>query len=125
MRMPARNSLRFRLVTLFVLISLLTLVAATAVLVRNDLSMLRQSMSRDLKILAEVIGENSRSALAFKVPESARKNLESLRREYQVRYAALYDADGALFAAYRRDHGEPISSPPESEMISSKVSSRS
>ena len=103
MKIPARYSLRTRLVALFVLVSLLTLVAATVVLVRNDYAMLRESMSRDLTVLAEVIGDNSRSALIFKVPESAHRNLESLRREYQVQYAALYDADGTLFAAYHRD----------------------
>ena len=61
MRLPRRNSLQFRLVALFVLVSLFTLAAATAVLVRNDFSMLRESMVRDLEILAQVIGENSRS----------------------------------------------------------------
>ena len=84
MKIPGRHSLRTRLITLLVLVSLLTLVAVTVVLVRNNITMLRESMARDLGVLAEVIGENSRSALTFKVPESARKNLESLRRKYQV-----------------------------------------
>jgi PAS domain S-box-containing protein len=111
MKIPIRYSLRTRLATLFVLVSLLTLFVATVVLVRNDYAMLRESMSRDLKVLAEVIGDNSRSALTFKVPESARKNLRSLRREYQVRYAALYEADGTLFAAYQRKKQDGHSPP--------------
>jgi len=65
--------------------------------------MLRGQMVRDLDVLAVVVGENSLSALVFDAPETAAKNLASLRQEPQVRWAILYDRAGQPFARYARD----------------------
>ncbi len=97
------TSIRQRLLALSAAISVLTLVIAGTLFVINDVAMLRQQMARDLEVLSVVVGDNSLSALDFDAPETAEKNLASLRREYQVRYAALYDAAGRRFASYQRD----------------------
>ena len=111
MRLPGVTSIRWRLLALSAAISVLTLVIAGTLFVINDVVMLRQQMARDLEVLSVVVGDNSLSALDFDAPETAEKNLASLRREYQVRYAALYDAAGQRFASYQRDAAAPVVEP--------------
>jgi PAS domain S-box-containing protein len=110
MRRP--RSIRAQLLWLSALTSTLTLVLAGLLFMVNDLDMLRRQMMRDLEVLAQVVGDNSLSALAFQVPETAEQHLGSLRREYQIRAAALYDASGRAFAHYRRDPQQPVLSTP-------------
>ncbi|MGB5736341.1 MAG: histidine kinase dimerization/phospho-acceptor domain-containing protein, partial [Thiohalocapsa sp.] len=111
MRLPGVTSIRQRLLALSAAISVLTLAIAGTLFVINDVAMLRQQMARDLEVLSVVVGDNSLSALDFDAPETAAKNLASLRREYQIRYAALYDAAGRRFASYQRDAAEPVLEP--------------
>ena len=111
MRLPGVTSIRRRLLALSAAISVLTLAIAGTLFVINDVAMLRQQMARDLEVLSVVVGDNSLSALDFDAPETAAKNLASLRREYQIRYAALYDAAGRRFASYQRDAAEPVPEP--------------
>jgi PAS domain S-box-containing protein len=103
MILPRPTSIRHRLLALSAAISVLTLTMAGSLFVINDVAMLRHQMVRDLEVLSIVVGDNCLSALAFDAPETALKNLSSLRREYQIRYAALYDAAGRPFAHYRRE----------------------
>ena len=49
--------------------------------------------------LAGMVGENTRAALAFNDPESARRTLLALHTKEEVSDATLTDASGALFAA--------------------------
>jgi uncharacterized membrane protein affecting hemolysin expression len=103
MRLPRFRSIRQRLLLISAAITLLTLVVAGTAFVVNDLYMLRGHMVRDLEVLSVVVGDNCLSSLVFDAPETAEKNLASLRREPQIRYAVLYDARGQPFAQYRRD----------------------
>jgi PAS domain S-box-containing protein len=97
------TSIRQRLLRISAAISMLTLSVAGTLFIVNDVYMLQGQMVRDLEVLSVVVGENSLSALVFDAPETAEKNLASLRRENQIRYAALYDAEGQVFARYSRD----------------------
>jgi len=97
------TSIRQRLLRISAAISMLTLSVAGSLFIINDIYMLQGQMVRDLEVLSAVVGENSLSALVFDAPETAEKNLASLRREGQIRYAALYDAEGQVFASYIRD----------------------
>ncbi len=111
MRLPRPRSIRQRLLLISAAISLLTLTIAGTLFVVNHVQMLRAQMLRDLEVLSVVVGENCLSALVFDAPETAEKNLASLRRERQIRYAVLYGADGRPFASYRRDVGQPVQDP--------------
>jgi HAMP domain-containing protein len=106
MRLPRLTSIRQHLLLISAAITLLTLVVAGTALVVNDVHMLRSQMVRDLDVLSVAVGDNCLSSLVFDAPETAEKNLASLRREPQIRYAVLYDAEGRPFAGYRRDAGE-------------------
>ena len=52
--------------------------------------------------MAGVIGENSKAALIFQDPEAAEGTLAALGNEEQIVAAAVYGADGLLFAPYHR-----------------------
>ena len=55
------------------------------------------------RVQARVLSENAAAALAFGDAETARELLQSLRNAPDIEAAALFDADGKPFAAYRRD----------------------
>lgn len=80
MSLPRPTSIRHRLLALSAATSLLTLTMAGSLFVINDVTMLRHQMVRDLEVLSVVVGDNCLSALAFDAPETAQKNLSSLRR---------------------------------------------
>jgi PAS domain S-box-containing protein len=63
----------------------------------------RRTLVRDLTILADVLGQNSRAALAFDDSDAARELLQALRFDPHVQAARLYHQDGRLFAEYARE----------------------
>ncbi len=69
---------------------------------------LRDSLRRDLTVLAEITGENSTAALSFGDGKTAEELLSGLKAEHSIVAAAIYSADGKEFANYRRD---PASAP--------------
>ena len=105
MRLRRTTSLRRRLLLISTTVTLVTLTIIATVFVFYDVRTLRGQMVRDLGVLAEVVGDNCLSALVFESPETAEERLGSLHREYQIRYAVLFDAEGRHFADYRRDSG--------------------
>lgn len=111
MTLPNQTSIRHRLLLISMFVTLLTLSVAVCIFVINDVQTLKRQMVRDLEVLAEVVGENCLSALVFDAPETAEKNLASLRREYQIRYAILYDSEDRRFATYRRDSNQILREP--------------
>src|SRR3984885_12702516 len=84
------------------------IVACGAVLV-YDYYTLRDSLRRDLGVLAEMTGDNSTAALSFGDRKTAAELLSGLRAKRSIVTAAIYSADGQLFAVYRRGTG---SAPP-------------
>jgi signal transduction histidine kinase/HAMP domain-containing protein len=82
--------------------STVTLLLAGAAYVTYDLVTFRRAMTRDLLILAEIIGTNSTGALAFDDPKAGAATLASLQAEEHIVSACLYVKGGTLFAAYHR-----------------------
>ncbi|MBL0211680.1 MAG: HAMP domain-containing protein [Holophagaceae bacterium] len=62
----------------------------------------RDAMVRQLVTLGDVVGQNSRAALAFSDAEAAGQILESLKSIPSVDAACLYDPGGRVFATYPR-----------------------
>jgi PAS domain S-box-containing protein len=71
----------------------------------------QQRRLNDLKIKAEIISSNSTASLLFNDPQAAEEILSALKASPSIRLAALYTADGSLFAAYRRHDIEKDSVP--------------
>jgi signal transduction histidine kinase/CheY-like chemotaxis protein len=97
--LPIRHKLRL---IVMVTVGAALLVACGAVLV-YDYYTLRGSLRRDLGMLAEMTGDNSTAALSFGDRKTAKELLLGLREKHSILTAAIYSADGQLFASYRRD----------------------
>ena len=108
------RSIRTRLLLALMLMTLATLGVAALLSTVMGLTLMRDHMLRDLHVLAEVVGENCVSALVFDDPETARRQLATLEREYQIHQALLYDAAGREVARWQRGPGAA----PESEWAS-------
>src|ERR1700685_2255739 len=89
---------KLTLVILFTCSAVLLL--ACVVLAAYQLFDSRRVIVGDSMVLADVIGKNSRAALAFQDENSAQQTLLTLQSEPSVSAACLYDAQGNPFANY-------------------------
>ncbi len=71
----------------------------------------KDAMLRDLKTLSNIIGANSTAALIFDNQEDATETLISLQAEKHIISAAIYHADGHVFATYHRN--QKVFQPPQ------------
>src|SRR5712691_1373516 len=92
-------SIRTKLLTGFMLTSLVALLLTVAALGTYDTVTFRKEMLRDVDTLAGIIGENAAQSVAFNDRQSAQATLASLRSQPQIVAAAIYDNDRQLFAA--------------------------
>ncbi len=99
--LPIRHKLR--------LIVMLTVGAALAVacgaVLMSHYYMQRDSLRRDLTVLAEITGDDSTAALSFGDRKTAEELLSGLKANRSIATAAIYSADGKMFASYRRGPG--------------------
>ncbi|MGB6946925.1 MAG: response regulator [Bryobacteraceae bacterium] len=99
--LPIRHKLR--------LIVMLTVGAALAVacgaVLMSHYYMQRDSLRRDLTVLAEITGDDSTAALSFGDRKTAEELLSGLKANRSIAMAAIYSADGKVFASYRRGPG--------------------
>src|SRR3954447_4076545 len=98
-------SIRSKLMTGFMLTSLVALLLTMAALALYDRETFKQKMLGDLNALAGVVGENSVSPLVFNDRETARSVLSALRAQPHVVGAFLFDNEGHLFASYALPDG--------------------
>ena len=103
MRAPKLTSLRRQLALKTVVTSGMAVVLLSAAFLVYDLERFQEALVRRLAAEAEIVGSNSVSAVLFKDPKSARDTLAGLRADPAVKAAAIYDADGRLFATYLRE----------------------
>ncbi len=80
--------------------TLLALAVALASMIAYDLSSYRRGWIGDIRAQAELLGHASSDALKAGEAREARENLSMLRFEPKMRSAAIYDANGRLFASY-------------------------
>lgn len=74
----------------------------------------RNTMVRDMTILADVLARNVRAALTFHDDEAAQRTLSALETEPSIIAADLYDDAGSLFANYSpTNHTVRLRSMPE------------
>jgi sigma-B regulation protein RsbU (phosphoserine phosphatase) len=92
--------IRMKLMTGFMLTSLVALLIMMGALTFFDRATFRNEAQADLNVLAGVIGENASSSLVFNDPETARSTLGALRAQEHILAGSLFDSDGKLFASY-------------------------
>jgi len=95
------RSIRSKMVSAVMATTLAALLVSTAIIIGYDLRSYHRSLLNDLATQAELVGHMTSAALTFDDPRLANENLALLRTRPQVRAAAIYDANGALFAAYQ------------------------
>jgi len=72
----------------------------------------RRKAVEDLSSLARIIAYNSTVAMEFGIPEDVEQLMAALETRPSVVLGAVYDAEGALFAQYRRVEGAMPATPP-------------
>ncbi|MGC2694970.1 MAG: histidine kinase dimerization/phospho-acceptor domain-containing protein, partial [Candidatus Angelobacter sp.] len=107
------------LMTIIMLICAGALVLATGSFAVFETFSERGSMSRELKLVADLIGANSAAAVSFNDPEAASETLAALKTDPHVIAARVYKKDGTSFASYVRADNRPneIPSLAPAEMI--------
>ncbi len=122
MRLLRHASVTTKLSALTALAISVAMSLCCAAFIYNDLHTLQTAKRQRVESLALVLGANTVSAIEFDDRESAFETLSSLANEPSIEFAALYDAEGKLFATYPRDtaHSVPqlaTSSSPEHDPV--------
>ncbi|WP_171013471.1 response regulator [Chitinivorax sp. B] len=97
------RSIRHKLLLLVVIANVCTLLAAGGALLYHDLTEARAKTVDQLTVLANILGQGSATALEFDDAKVATDNLQQLRANPNILGAALYRANGKLFARYIRE----------------------
>jgi len=103
MSLLRKLSIRTKLVLIIFGLIVWSLLFAFAIFTYKDLNIFRNDLVRNLTVLASTVGTNTRAALVFEDPNTAKIILSSLKEEVQILGAALYDADGEIFVIYTMD----------------------
>jgi len=106
-----RRSVRGKVTALVVSTTLAALVVTAVALIYYNVHDYRDAQLAEMRTQAEILGRASAPALAFNDRKEAAQDLAMLKARADVLHAALYAADGSLFAAYARS-GEAPSIPP-------------
>ncbi len=95
--------IKSKLFWMFLLSNFVTVSIVSAVVVGNQYAQTKKNLEENLLIQANIVGDNSASAVIFNDPHTAQEVLFALHGSPNVRQAAVYLADGRLFAAFKRD----------------------
>src|SRR6266404_2489579 len=96
-------SISRKLTLINMLVSVVALLLASGGFCAYDLYSFRRALVRNVSIQAQIIGDNTVSALLFNDPHSADNTLSALRANPNLIYAQIYTRDGQPFARYWRD----------------------
>lgn len=105
-----RLSLKWKFVLVVVLIMLSISIVQNLVFHLRDIRDYTRSIENRILAIAEVLADNSTSAVQFKSRQDAMQLLSSLRNESSVRQAYLFTSDGQVLAEYLAE-GEKLSIP--------------
>ncbi|HEY0563964.1 MAG TPA: CHASE sensor domain-containing protein [Terriglobales bacterium] len=91
-----------RLTFMNVMVSGTALLLACLAFLGYDQFSVREALVRNLSAQARIIGTNSVSALVFNDPQAAQTTLMALKDSPAIEAAAIFTADGRMFAHYSR-----------------------
>lgn len=103
----AQKSVRGRMMRIVVLTTAIALFAAGVAMLTHDLMAYRDSWVADLDTQASILATSTASALVSGDRSVAERNVGALRARPTVLVAALYGADGALYASFVRSGEQP------------------
>jgi PAS domain S-box-containing protein len=109
----ARRSLAGKLMVVMLVTTLIALASAAAAFIFTDLREHRSNWANDMRTAASITAFAVQPALSFNDSERAERSLSALQVRDSISAAALYTADGELFARYvRPGDAEPPPRPP-------------
>jgi PAS domain S-box-containing protein len=112
-----RRTVRGKLMRVVLTTTLIALCVAGVAMLTEDLTRYQNSWASDLSTEASILAVSIAPALAFNDHEAAVRNLSALKARPRVVAAALYGADGALYASFVRDGALPLPSHPPPQGI--------
>lgn len=112
MRLIQRVPFRRKLTVISMLTSGVALLLACAAFTAFEVITFRRMMRSDLDRMARVISDSTASALTFTDPASAEQTLRSVGSDPHIMRAAVYDAEGYVFATFYRDADGAAAVPP-------------
>lgn len=101
-RVVGSSSISAKLTRMNLMVSGLVLLLALVAFFAYDLISFRDNLIGNLQTAAQIVGQNSVSALLFDDPQSAATTLGALRSSPDVVAAKLVSVDGADFASFER-----------------------
>lgn len=112
-------SIKRKLTVIIMIASTVALLLVSAGFVTYELVTFRQTMTRDLSTLADIIGNQSTAALTYEDKDAAKEILAALSAKKHIVAAALYDKDGRLLSSYSGGKGPAVSFPnrPEADAL--------
>ena len=102
--------LRRKLTLVILMTCSMVLLLACGILAVYQMLDYRKMVARDMSVLADVVSQNTRAALAFDDQNKAQDNLAALKSEPSVIAACIYDEAGSAFATYQ-DPKNPVQLP--------------
>jgi signal transduction histidine kinase/ActR/RegA family two-component response regulator len=107
-----------KLLGVVLLTTLVALVVAIGAILGYNLRAYHQNLVADMTTQADLLGHMTAPALTFDDKRLAQENLSLLQTRSKVRAAAIYNAQGALFATYVLAGEEPVFPQlPESNLV--------
>src|SRR5690606_13091674 len=94
-----KRSVRYRLIAVIMATTVAALVVASAALLSYEVNHYRRFVVADATTQADIVALTTAPMLVFDDPEAAAENLAPLATRGNIRAAAIYTADGKLFAA--------------------------
>ena len=101
-------SIKSKLTTIMMIISVTALLLSCASFIVYDQIFSRRAMVQELHSVAQIIGSNSTAALTFNDQPSATEILSALRARPNISSACLYSREGQPFAFYVRSEGSGV-----------------
>ncbi len=101
-------SLKYKIIGIIMLTSVILLLLASTAFFANDLITLRRVLVDNLSTTAGLIGSNSRAALTFNDNKAAEETLAALSTEPSIVSAGIYTLDGKNFAGYTRAESNEV-----------------
>jgi hypothetical protein len=102
-----RKSVRGKLLRVVLLTTALAVWVAGMAMLTQDFNVYRKSWAADLSTEADILALSTASALEFDDYQVAARNLAALEARQPVLVAAIYSANGKLYASYARAGHSP------------------
>jgi two-component system, sensor histidine kinase len=103
-----RSSVRGKLMRVVLITTVIALCVAGSFMLSADISRYKRARTLDLETEASILAVSLEPAMAFNDHQIAARDLSALKIRQQVDSAALYAANGALYASFQRDAGLPL-----------------